>query len=62
LKGWFKSVAFVAIYSSRYTPKESTLRIFEGAVTWKRVGELYAKESSQLSLAAYQRADAVYGR
>ena len=50
-------VSLVALYSSRYSPREQTLNDFAARITWQQIAEKYSKSKNRKD---YERADCIY--
>lgn len=50
-------VSLVALYSSRYSPRNKTLDDFDACITWKQIAEKYPKSKYRED---YERADNIY--
>ncbi len=49
-------IYLIALHSSKYRPKKSTLNNFDALITWKTISTLYPTNRE-----AYDRADSIYG-
>ncbi len=50
-------VSLVALYSSRYSPREETLKGFDAYITWQQIAGIYSTSKNRKD---YERADCIY--
>ncbi len=50
-------VSLVALYSSRYSPREHTLENFAARITWQQIADIYSESECRED---FERADSIY--
>lgn len=50
-------VSLVALYSSRYSPREQTLEGFAARITWQQIADIYSESECRED---FERADSIY--